>query len=166
MSGNVPNVRPDEDCKQIVTDMLKDKIRLNEDKSQISVSHRVGSKPKRQGPDNRKILFKLVQRDLNSDILSACRQFKPDVYINESLTPTRDKVYYVLRKVAKKFPLVIHYCKTLEGNVTVFLQSGRVTRTERNNNQRLPKQVINTRKQLDEFLMKKLSTTLEELDIE
>jgi len=142
-------------------DLLKNKTNFIIHKDDISVSHRIGAKPKKQGPDLRKIMFKLVRRDLKPDILNACKSIKPDFYVNESLTPIRDRVYYLLRKVAKNNPKVIHHCKALDGNVTVFLYD-RSTRTS----QRLQKVVVNSRLQLQEFLRRTLSLSFEDLGVD
>ena len=129
----------------------------------ISSAHRIGAKPRRQGPDTRKIMFKLVRRDLKRDILGACRSAKPDFFVNESLTPTRDKIYFILRKAAKKYPNLIHHCRTFDGNVTVFIKPSRAARGITT---KLPKLTINTRSKLQEFLLKSLSSSLEDLGVQ
>jgi len=161
MSGNVPPVLPGEDCKKIVIDLLKNGCNLIIGPQDISVAHRVGSKPKRQGPDLRKIMFKLVRRDLKTDILGACKSSRPDFFINESLTPIRDKIFFILRKATKKYPRIIHHCKTFDGNVTVFLQSVGPMRGI----SRLQKVTVNTRRKLTEFLTTKLKSSYEDLEV-
>jgi len=164
MSGNIPPCRRDDDCKSIIIDLLKSKTNLVIRGEDVSVAHRIGSKPKVQGPDKRRIMFKLVRRDLKSDILDACRASRPDFFINESLTPLRDRIYYVLRKANKKYPNVIHHCKTFDGNVAVFLQPVRVMRGP----SKLPLQkvTVNTRRRLVDFLHSTVSSSFEDLGIE
>jgi len=162
LSGNIPKVTTDENCKQIVVNLLKNRTKFVISKDDISVSHRIGAKPRRQGADVRKILFKLVRRDLKTDILNACKSAKPDFYVNESLTPVRDRIYFHLRKITKDNPAVIHHCKTFDGNVTVFLQPVNNTRGI----SRLPKIVVNTRSQLKEFLRRTITKTFEDLHID
>jgi len=110
----------------------------------------------------RKILFKLVRRDLKADILNACRNARPDFYVNESLTPSRDKIYFILRKAARKYPEKIHHCKTFDGNVTVYMQPQRTTRGP----PRLDKIILNTRQKLMDFLQNTLSSSIEEFGVE
>jgi len=119
MSGNVPPVSANENCKDIIRDLLTSRANLVIDANDISMAFRVGSKPKRQGPDKRNIIFKMVRRDLKSDIRDACKSATPDIYVNESLTPVRDKIFFVLRKAKKSFPQIIHHCRTFDGNVCI-----------------------------------------------
>ena len=107
ISGEVPAVEEGEDCKKIVCEILKQHIRVNLQPTDISISHRIGMKPKKQEPDKRNIIFKLCRRDLKPDILNACREFKPPFLINESLTPTRSKIMYVLHPVCE----IAHFMK-------------------------------------------------------
>jgi len=162
ISGNVPRVVAGENCKAIVTNMLRDRVQLVVSDVDISLAHRIGTKSKKQGPDVRRIMFKLVRRDLKNDILNACKSIRPDFYINESLTPNRDKIYFILRKAAKKYPKVIHHCKTFDGNVVVFLQPPMQTRGP----SRLQKVTVNTREKLQDFLGRFLSSSLADLEVE
>ena len=101
MSSGVPPAATGENCKAIIIELLKQQVKLNIGPADISVAHRVRTKV-RQGSDRRSIIFKLCRRELKYDILSACRQQIPNYYVNESLTPTRNKVLYVLRQTKKK----------------------------------------------------------------
>lgn len=165
LSGNIPSASPDEHCKSIVVDLLKNKAFLNIQLEDLSVAHRIGAKPKNQGPDRRNIMFKLVRRDLKTDILHACKNSKPDFYINESLTPTRDRIFFTLRRAKKKFPQMIHHCKTYDGNVIVFMHPERAS-TRKNTFPKLGKYTVNTRRKLEEFLNEKLSSSLEDLQVD
>jgi len=168
VSGNIPQVEAGEDCKSIVTNMFKNKINLIIHSNDISSAHRIGPKSRKQGPDMRKIMFKLVRRDLKSDILNACKSTRPDFYVNESLTPNRDKIYYILRTAAKKYPHLVHHCKTFDGNVTVFMKPLRPTRGSQNvyKDLRLPKFTLNTRSKLQEFLTESLSSSFDDLGVQ
>ena len=100
---NVPPVVPGENCVPLVCDLLKSALKLNVSKTDFSTAHRIGSKPVNQQLDNRSIIMKLCRRDIKADILNACRQLKPrDLYMNESLTPTRSTIMYMLRSAMKK----------------------------------------------------------------
>ena len=98
---NVSSVVPGENCVPLVCDLLK--YALNVSKTDLSTAHRIGPKPINQQQDNKSIIMKLCRRDVKADILNACRQLKPrDLYMNESLTPTRSTIMYMLRSAMKK----------------------------------------------------------------
>ena len=93
-------------------------------------------------------MFKLCRRDLKYDILSACRQQKPTFFINESLTPTRNRVLYILRRAKQKYPLKIKSVRAYEGSVSAYLSPvGRETPGILPLSQ-LRRVTINTRRQL------------------
>ena len=95
ISGDVPAVNDNKNCYHIVTTLLHNGIRLQLHPDGISTAHYIGRKPALPSTDKRGII-KLCRRDLKQDILSACREFKPSFYINESLTPTRSTFMYAL----------------------------------------------------------------------
>ena len=65
-------------------------LKINVSSTDISTAHRVDKKTSNQQVDKRNIIMKLCRRGLKGDVLRACRQLKPDFYINESLTPTSE----------------------------------------------------------------------------
>ena len=155
LSGELPARTETENCSEIVRGLIREKIRLNLHEKDIAMAHRLGKKPLTQGPDKRSIVFKLCRRDLKKDIMTACREFRPPFYINESLTPTRSSIVYVIRKARQKFPGKLGNCRSVDGNICVWLpanpeagpSSGRYNST---------RFVINTRLKLDAFLMEKV----------
>ena len=100
MSGAIPPAQSDEDCSTIVRSIFRER-NLIINKEDISIAHRIGRKRPEGNIDNRNRIVKLTRRDLKSDIINACKQRDPKVYINESLTPTRSTISYVLRQVKK-----------------------------------------------------------------
>lgn len=169
ISGEVPNHTIGENCREIVRDLLKNETNLNVDAGDISIAHRIGAKLKKQGPDQRSIMFKLVRRDLKSDILHACRTNKPKFFVNESLTPIRNRILYALRRAKKKFPSHIHHCRSFDGNVTVFMHSterSSYSPNDTNQSSKLRKLIVNTRKRLEDFLNNELSSSLEGISVE
>ena len=161
MSGGIPNGTRDENCKTIVVELLRSQVRLNLDINDISIAHRIGRK-KQQGIDNRNIFFKLCRRDLKYDILHACRQYRPKFYINESLTPTRNKTLYILRQVKKKFPRRVRTVRTNDGSVTAFLATDDAASANIPLAQ-LRKVTVNTLRQLQRLLREEFDTDLEKL---
>jgi hypothetical protein len=121
--SSVPLVTEDENCGEIVRKLVKDKLNLNMAATDISTTHRLGRKPVTQKQDTRNIVVKLCRRDLKGDLLSACRQLKPDnLYINESLTPNRSTILYALRKAKRQFPDKVSGTGTMNGRVCVWVK--------------------------------------------
>ena len=159
VSGNVPPHSVGENTKQVLISLLQNKLNLNVDSSDISIVHRVGVKSKTQGPDKRNILIKLCRHDLKGDILSACKQMKPDIYINESLTPIRSNIIYILRKAKRRYPKKIAFCRSFDGNVVVFLPNN-----QKNSPDKFRRVVVNSKNALQIFLQSELSTSISELE--
>ena len=89
------------------------------------MARRIGVKPNIQGEDKRNIMFKLCDRDVKQNILKSCKVVKPKkFYINESLTPLRNTILYVMRKAKKKHPSLINSCNSSDGCVVAWLQAG------------------------------------------
>ena len=143
----VPTAEVGENCQQIFCDLIKDKLHVNVGRSDISTAHRVGKKPVNQQPDKRNIIAKLCRRDLKMDILNACRQLKPNIYINESLTPLRSSIMYVLRMAKKRYPSKISGYNSKEGSVQVWLKPPNSSAPGARN----IRKVINTRLALENF---------------
>lgn len=120
----VPIVESGEICSNIVSDLVKNKLRINLNPSDISTAHRAGPKPSSQrGSDRRSIMVKLCRRELKQELLVACRNLKPNIFINESLTPTRKTIMYVLRQMKRQCPTKVSGCSSHEGRVFVWLQN-------------------------------------------
>ena len=109
--AGVPQATNGENSTEIVKTLIHNKLHLNIQPGEISTAHRIGKPPINQVADRRNIIVKLCRRDLKGDILNACRQLKPDIYINESLTPIRNTIYYVIRKMRKLSPNIITGCR-------------------------------------------------------
>ena len=115
---NVPVVTPNENCSQLVTELMRDNLNLTLNASEISVSHRLGPKPTSQKPDKRKIIIKLCRRDDKINIIRCARRVKPEkLFINESLTIQRQQVIMSLRKAKRQFPNLISGVTSIEGSV-------------------------------------------------
>jgi len=120
----IPPATPDEICRDMVVDIVKNKLRLNIAPSDISTAHRLGKRPVSQLPDNRKIAVKLCRRDLKRDLLFSRRNLKPEgLYISESLTPVRNTILFVLRKMKRAHPNIVKGCTSIDGRVFGFVAS-------------------------------------------
>lgn len=146
-----PRVRDSEDCIDVVSKVVTDHLDINLPKEMISVAHRLGKVP-HSGPDNRSIIFRLVRRDLKYSIFKACRSKKPQFSINESVSPLRNTIMYVLRQARKDYPRKFGRNYTEEGNVRLLLP-----KTE--GSDEYEKRTVNTRHDLDELLRVKLNKT-------
>ena len=118
----VPAYNKNEDPKKLVSDIIKSKLNIELCNADISCAHRNGAIARSQKSDRRPIIVKFTRRDLKSDILSSCRRVKPtDIFVNESLTSTRQKIAYALRKAKKDFS-IISGTTTIEGMVYVWVK--------------------------------------------
>jgi len=153
LSGNIPPSTNDENCKSIIINKIRDELHMNINANDISIAHRIGPKPKTQAPDKRSIIFKLCRRDLKSEILDNCRRLKPSYYINESLTPVRSTIMYVLRMARRQHPDKLGGCRTNDGSVSVYLP----TNNRDVNGTRHQRITVNTKRALDDLLQRQLS---------
>ena len=76
------------------------------------MTHRLGTTHGLQPGRDRTMIVKLVTRSLKYDIMGACIQLRPQLYVNESLTPKRleifKKVLSIRKKTSAKVPAVLH----------------------------------------------------------
>ena len=97
----MPQVSADENCTTVVRNLVKEKLKVQLLPTDISTAHRLGKTPSNQQVDRRYIIVKLCRRDLKRDILFACQNIRPNMYVNEYLTPVRLTILYVLRWAKK-----------------------------------------------------------------
>ena len=124
VSGSaVPAAIDGENPANIVCNLVKDKIGTVIKASDISVAHRLGKKSITQAPDKRNIIVKLCRREIKHDTLKACRTVQPNnLYVNESLTPTRNTAMFGLRQARRKFPDKVAGVGSQDGKVYVLLK--------------------------------------------
>ena len=170
----VPKEAVDENCKTIVTNLFRDHLHLNVNPNDISVVHRIGKTNGTNSTVKRNIIMKLCRRDLASEIYSACRQFRPKFFVNDSLTPLRSKISYMLRQLRNKYPSKIKSCKSLRGEPVAYVVVGgrdRVTTRQTSAGASTSGEgttrrcTITTRLQLEEFARDHLQTTLTEASL-
>ena len=140
--------------------VVRDRLKLGMDVTDISAAHRLGPKPKSQGPDRRKIIVKLCRRERKYDLITACKQTKPpNLFINENLTPTRNNILFSLRCAKKKFPNIVAACSSHGGKVYAWIKPPNPDAPSARNS----KLFINTQDQLEDFCRKSLKVQIEEL---
>ena len=82
---SLPSETPTENTSTVVIDTIKEHLKLNLKPEDLSVTHRLG--PSQPGRD-RPMIVKLVNRSLKYDIMGACVQLRPKLYVNESHSKT------------------------------------------------------------------------------
>ena len=120
---SVPPVGRDENCALLTCNLIKEKLNYVISPNDISVVHRLGDKKISQGLDRRDIIVKFCRRNSKLDVVTASRRMKADnFFINESLTPVRQTIAFVLRKAKRQFPMIISGSTTLDGKNYVWLK--------------------------------------------
>ena len=124
LSGkDIPPAVVGEVPSEVACDIVKHRLKINIKSTDLSTAHRLGPKPKTQGPDRRNIIIKLCRRELKHDLITACKKYKPpNIFINESLTPTRNSIFFTLRQAKKKYPNKIAACSTHDGKVYAWIK--------------------------------------------
>ena len=159
---SLPEFTTGENTSNMVTALVKEKLKLNIASSDISVSHRLGKKLVGQQRDKRSIIAKFCRRDIKNDVLIQCRRSKPaGFYTNERLTPVRNTILYILRKMKRETNSRLISCSTIDGKVCAWVKPAI------NSPPSVPstKMIINTHEKLQDFCLtimdKNLSSYLE-----
>ena len=144
-----------ENTTEIACNLIKNKLKINLIPTDISTSHRLGRKPQdAQRPDKRKLILKLCRRDLKKDLLYASKSIKPDIYVNESLTPQRNTILYVLRQMKRLHPTIMKGSTTIDGRVFAWISTGNGDATRRI--------LVNSREKLGELSRNYLDKPVED----
>ncbi|KAK3895532.1 hypothetical protein Pcinc_000770 [Petrolisthes cinctipes] len=83
---SLPHESTNENPCDLIVNTIKHHLHVNMTHADINVAHRIGRKT--QGK-TRPIIVKLQNRIKKSELVHACITVKPQLYINESLTPKR-----------------------------------------------------------------------------
>ena len=123
--SSLPEVSPGENSREVALRVLKDKIKVELQPTEISTVHRLGRPPTTQTPDKRPFIIKLCRRDTKRELLRAAKEQNSTspIYINESLTPKRSTILYTLRQVKKAHPSLVTGCTSIDGRVFAFTKS-------------------------------------------
>ena len=124
LSGSeIPAATTSENATNVVCNLIRSKIGIVINLSEVSTAHRLGKKANSQAPDTRNINAKFYRRDTKLDLLIACRRVKPkNLFINENLTPIRNSCLYGLRQAKKNFPSIVAGCGATEGKVYAWVK--------------------------------------------
>ena len=146
-----PTESPSEDCIPMVTELIKSKFAVNLAPLDVSCAHRFGPKGRSA---QRSIVVKLVRRDMKTKIIKASRDLPKNVagriYAQESLTTSRNKIFYVLRKLRRSHSSIVRGCSVSEGSVFAY------TKPEQGEN-RDKRHTLNSIENLREFCRKYVS---------
>ena len=124
LSGSsVPEESTSEVTNNVVISTIKDNLKIILHDSDISVSHRLG--PKRQ-EHKRPIIVKLNNRTIKHDLVGACIRLRPQLYVNESLTPRRRNLFNAVLQIKKSHKPKFQQCYTKDGTIIVKLKNSTV----------------------------------------
>ena len=116
--SGIPIEHSDEDCKQLMTDICKEKLKLITPVTEIASIYRIGRKTASQTPTSRSILVKFSNRQIRNYVLSGAKSVKPaNVFVNEYLTPVRAKLLSAAKKVKRAAPQYISAVGSRDGRI-------------------------------------------------
>lgn len=120
ISGNVPAFNINEDCSEVVAKALREKLSTNIRSSDIVGATRLGA-PKQDIVDKRPIKFKFKSGNVDHrKIVSiACVRERPNIYINELMTPFKKDLFHRVRKIKREAPGVIRSCYVSNGLIVI-----------------------------------------------
>lgn len=121
LSGaSLPPETAQENTTNVVTETIKEHLKINIKETDISVSHRLGKQKQQQ---NRPIIVKLVNRSLKQDLVGACIQLRPQLFVNESLTPKRRVLLNKVLAIRKEHKHKFQQCHTRDGRIVIKLKN-------------------------------------------
>ena len=169
----IPASTQGEICNNVIRDVIRKKLKINLQESDISVAHRAGKKRNTQGPDRRGIQVRFCRRDIKRQIMLTKRDNSDPnhtLYSNESLTPKRRSILFALRKMKKMFGSIVKGCISQDGRVYAFTpnsaapqssQPGTRSRDGASTRLRDRKHLINTQEALESFCQEYLQQPLD-----
>lgn len=108
-----------EKSSDVVVNAIKQNLHINFSPNDINIAHRIGRKSTQT--KNRPIIVKLHSRQKKDDIMNACITVKPNLYINESLTPKRLSLLKLMRNIRKEKREFFQQLYTKDGTICVKL---------------------------------------------
>ena len=122
ITGSLPEYTSNENGKEVVTKMIEEKLKIKVNQNSISEVFRLGSK--RTGDsirikDTRPLRFKVNEEGLKSKLISACIKQKPDIYVNEYLTPKNKALLKKALTIRKDHRNLICSCYVKNGTLNI-----------------------------------------------
>ena len=143
----VPAWKKDENCMEMICQLIPDKLGADIEvtTADISVAHRLGPKPKAPAEDRRSIIVRFCRRSVKYAILNRSRREKrKDLFVNESLTPTRLKIVRALKRAKNDHPDKISGYQTYDGSIYAWVKPA-------NPNAQCSRVLLNTLDDLEKF---------------
>jgi ribosomal protein L29 len=107
----LPEGVENEDCKNTVAKTIEQKLRIKLQPNAISDVYRIGKKRnENNAKDKRPIRFKIEEQGLKSKLISTCIKEKPNVFINEFLTPGKRKLLKKALIIRRDHRQLLHSC--------------------------------------------------------
>lgn len=123
---SLPQDTPEEDAVKVILNTMKENVRINVKENDVSVAHRLGNKQQNR---NSPMIVKFVNRSMKYDLVGACIRLKPDLYLNESLTPKRLALFKTMLMIRKEHREKFQQCHTKDGKIIVKLKNSTVRHT-------------------------------------
>ena len=128
----LPPEEENEKTTELVMKTAQEKLGVTITRQDISIAHRLGKPRKQQAQPNtsstdnstirpRPIIVKLVRRSLKYDLVHACVTRKPNLSVNESLTPRRMTLMRSILAVRKVHKQKFKQCYSNEGKIFILL---------------------------------------------
>ena len=155
----VPQFQPNENCVRIAHDLLRGTLEISDDPP-ISTAHRIGKPPApdTNASDRRSIIVKFCKRDDKFLVQKAAKEKKiKGLFVNESLTPTRNKILNVLRACKKMKNKLVTGTYTHNGRVFAFVKQSKTAPDEAQK----ARVEINTREALEDCCSRYIEKSLE-----
>ena len=120
--NSLPPVSDNERCGQGALEVIRTKLNISLPIDVIVAAYRIGKKVD-QAPDNRNVLIRFTNKLQRTDLITAAETVKSDdLFVSESLTPTRKKIANALRQAKKKFPSNVSGTYTQNGVPYVWIE--------------------------------------------
>ena len=117
----VPAVTQGEICASTVTNLVKEKERLEMSSNEINTAHRIGKKNIVQTSDRKSNIVKFCRRDCTRSVISASRKTKDSkIVVNECLKPDRKSIFNALLAMKRAYPDLVKGYATFDGNIFAF----------------------------------------------
>ena len=114
----------DEDTRDHVVALIKDKLKVEITHTDISTTHRLGPqrRPNNGNSERRNIYVKLVRRDMKKEIIQASKKQPKNASLvaHESLTEKRRNMLKALQGMKRAFPGRVKGCTSMDGKLYAF----------------------------------------------
>ena len=123
----LPQENPNENSADVAIRAIKDNLHINLTHSDLNVAHRLGTK--RNQDTVRPLIIKLHSRQTKTEIMNACITVRPNLYVNESLTPKRRTLFKTIWDIRRIHRHLFQQCYTQDGKIIVKLKNSTLKQT-------------------------------------